>query len=163
MYNNLNNANNLQEFHDQVENYLNQDHISSILINNNVFDNHGNFDGSRYDSARAMNAAIINNPNNLVLGPVGQNRANDPAQKNIAEAQYRKRKNPERRDLELLKFQTPEHQGAHLATTANFDLNKFGAIPETVPLNYQERNANDKRFVATGQATRTSNVQVITF
>ena len=105
-----------------IEQFMNTPHIKNVIISKNLIE--------KYDQGDIINAAIINNPNNLVFGPVQTLRLNNYKGKI---------------DKELLLRQNNNFQEAVKTFVNNQSLTNFANIPCAKSVDWVV--ANEKYFL----------------
>ena len=86
-----------EKYRKEVEDYVNSEHIKKVIIRKNILVRPEEVHG------QAIYASIVFNQNNLVKGPAGIHRANDP---------HYKKSNSKGIDKEILDYQRPEYQNS---------------------------------------------------
>jgi hypothetical protein len=108
----------------QLEGYVNQPHIKDVIIE-------GDLTNPEYNHGDVIHAAVVNNPHNLVDGPVVETRLRDPKG---------------RVDSEILKAQSDAYKTAVNAYLANKNLETFGQIPPPAPVDWERNQSQGGRY-----------------
>lgn len=104
---------------ESVEEYVNKQHIKTVIIKNKLI-----VKRQKGDHGKVIHASISNNPHNFVRGPTGAKRGDDPKQKV---------------DAKILSRQSNEYQQAakpFLDKNSSPTLKQFGDLPRTVPVQF---------------------------
>jgi hypothetical protein len=104
--------------------YLNNPHIKSVILDNNLINNPDN------DHGEIIHAAISNNPHNLVNGSKKEYRSNDPGRG---------------QDTEILNAQAANYQAAVNTYAKNKSLQEFGNLPPTTPVEWEHTGSKKIR------------------
>ena len=120
----LSNNSEKEKYRQEIQDFVNSKHIKEVIIHKKILDR------PEYLHGKAIYASILYNQYNLVKGPAGKHRANDP--------DYRK-PNSSSIDEEILNYQRPEYQNSvkkflDPLNSSTSKLSQWSGIPRPDPV-----------------------------